>query len=188
MGERERWSPGVLFREVRADPDRILFRYPARTQGLLILLGAAVFGVAAGLIALPLLGRVAGHFFTAVFWLPFTLVGIHRMWTVRALEIDLVRRELALVRRTPLGRTREAYDFSALEVVSLEERRESAHDPAERDCDVAVQVGRGPILDLGWAPRPRARDFVRRLSDLTGAPLRIEPPGPRGIPEDTRPI
>lgn len=186
MGDTIRWSPALLYRELPGASGVTRFRYPARLEGLGYLLLASICLAFALLLTIGLTESGAARLFgTALavlfFFLPLAGVAVHRMWTVRILEVDPDRQELALVRRTPLRRSREAFRFDSLREVTLWETNDIEPNPAHRTCWVRVEAIDGDHIDLGSAPRRRARHFAQRLSDLTGLPLRIPPPGPWGI-------
>lgn len=192
MGATIRWSPALLYRELPGPPGVTRFRYPARLEGLGYLLLATLTFLFILMIAVVLTepgwARLAGIGLAALcFFLPFAAVAVQRMWTVRILEVDPDRRELALVRRTPLRRSREAFDLDELREVTLEETHDIEPNPAHRSCWVLVEVRNGSKIFLGCAPRRRARTFARRLSDVTGLPLHIPPPGPWGIQSGEEP-
>ncbi len=188
MGETVRWSPALLYRELPGPPGVTRFRYPARLEALGYLLLACGLFLFALLIAVaitePGWQRGFGVALAALFFLPLACVAVHRLWTIRILEVDPDRREISLVRRTPLRRSRDALEFDELRQVSLVEEADIEPDPSHRTCCVHVEVRGGARIRLGCAPRRRARDFARRLSALTGLPLSIPPPGPWGLREE----
>src|SRR4051812_3784496 len=112
MGETICWSPALLYRERSGPPGIVQFRYPARLESVGYLLGACLCFLFCTMIAVSITDpgweRATGLVLAACFFLPFGAVAAHRLWTIRILEVDPVRRDLALLLQTPVGRRRES--------------------------------------------------------------------------------
>lgn len=182
-----------LVEEVPGPKGRIRFRHPNRAVSvgafalsLPFLVMACIFYKVSGPVEWPTGGSqsydvesqrsafLCGSAFCGVIGLVFAYAAFNLVWTLRHLEIDVERRTLLDVKRTPFRQHSKEYGRDAIELIVLRENSPSENDasPLVPNCSVEVQFYKGLDLPLGSGSDWRAKRLAQRISDLTGVKLR----------------
>ncbi len=169
MGALRRWSPGSLFREHEATPERVSFRYPSRLEAGFHLLIMTV-GLAAA-IFWAWLGEWLGAIMAGFLALSTGTIAFLRIWDQRALIVDRSTGEVLFLRRTPFGTRREAVPGSRLLEIRISDKGDPAIQDPEREYRLYIVMQDETRIFLGKGMIEECLNLGGRLARLLGIPL-----------------